>query len=366
MESDRITVSLYENWVPAFVGAELERLYQSIFSSLAHFREYGGIENTSTYVVRTGDAVTSLLLFRRERAMVRVMNEVARIGEEEIRRFVAYIFRACPSVRVIRFHSIENDACTMPFPSQRHTFAENIVLTLPATQQDYLASLGKSTRSYINRYLNKFTRTFPSFIHQVYQTDDVSEQLVRAIIALNRARMAGKETASLIDERETMRIVRRARSCGLVSVVTIDGRICAGLVNYRIGSSFFLEVIGHDPEYNDYRLGTLCCYLTICECIRRGGQEYHFLWGESDYKYRLRGHRRDLVDLTVYRSRRHLVLSGGTAARIALAGRFRMAKLWLQRQARPQSPSGMSSRLAGALLGVLRKLKRVGAPPAPV
>lgn len=94
----------------------------------------------------------------------------------------------------------------------------------------------------------------------------------------------------------------------MLSLLRLDGRICAGTINFRAGDNYFLEVIAHDPAYNDYRLGTLCCYLTICECIAREGKEYHFLWGAHDYKFRLLGVQRELDHLTIYRSRRHALL----------------------------------------------------------
>ena len=53
-----------------------------------------------------------------------------------------------------------------------------------------------------------------------------------------------------------------------------------------------MHVIAHDPGFDQARLGLLCCYLSICESIRRGMREYHLLSGRYDYKRRLRGQQR--------------------------------------------------------------------------
>src|SRR5207245_3753907 len=116
---------------------------------------------------------------------------------------------------------------------------------------------------------------------------------------------------------------------GLVGVATVDGRVCAGVICSRSAANYFMHVIAHDPTYDEYRLGKLCCYLTICECINRGGKEFHFLWGRYEYKYRLLGVQRDLDHLTVYRSRAQFLLNGNLVLKNAYKGYGRQAKRWL-------------------------------------
>src|SRR3569623_2183993 len=89
--SAAVAISCYENLVPSFVEAELDRLYGSFYSSLAHFRIYGGIENAHTYVARDGDTVVAVFLFRRERTRVQVINAGMKIEAREISSFAEYI-----------------------------------------------------------------------------------------------------------------------------------------------------------------------------------------------------------------------------------------------------------------------------------
>src|SRR5690606_19767533 len=149
------------------------------------------------------------------------------------------------------------------------------------------------------------------------------------IIALNRLRMAGKSRISAIDETEAANIIAFAKRCGLVGLVSIEGRICAGTICYRIGSHYHLRVIGHDPQYNAYGLGMLCCYRPICECIVRGGTRFHFMWGQEEYKYRLLGVQRELAHIVVYRSRLRMLARASSAARTALTGYRIQVHMWV-------------------------------------
>lgn len=335
-----ISIQFHENNVPPFIGPTLERLYGNLFSSLAYYRAFGGTEQASTYVVRDGEAVVCALLFRRYRNTVRVINEGVRLEQDDVTRFANAIFSRYPRVNIISFHAVQAPRATLPLPSQRFNCLEDIVLAMPASADAYMASLGRSTRSYINRYLNKLKRDFPSFRFVLLTDDRVGEPLIRHIVGLNRLRMARKGKESINDEDTTQRIVQLAGECGVVGVIELEGSIFAGSINYRVGENYFLETLAHDPQYDDYRLGTLCCYLTICACIARHGNEYHFLWGQDEYKTHLLGTQRDLDDLIIYRSRLHMLLYGKLVVQHVTSGFLRRLRIWVRVTRKRKSVGG--------------------------
>lgn len=353
MNSSDATIACYENEVPDFVEPELERLYGNIFSSLLQFRVYGWTPGrTSTYVAQRDGEPTAILLFERDERRARVMNEVITLDSAELDRFVNHVFSTCASVSVIEFKAIETAVRRFAFPYQRFNHLEDLALALPATVDAYHASLGKNTRRNIRRHLDRLGRAFPSYCFEVYEKDAMDPQLVREIIEFNRARMADKNIVSIIDEEETRRIIRLVRESGLVGVVKIDGRLCAGAISFQSGSNYFLNVLAHDPRYDDYWLGFLCCYNTICECIARGGKEFHFLWGRYDYKFLLGAVQRDLDNIVIYRNRMQFVRNSDIAWRIAREGYLRRLKVWLK-----YGDSFLSQR-ARRLAERLRSLKR--------
>jgi hypothetical protein len=353
MNPSQAAISCHENEIPTFVEPELERLYGNIFSSLRQFRIYGWTPGrTSTYVVRENGELKTILLFEREGARLRVMNEVIALDSAELERFVQYVFSTFESVSVIAFKAIQTDIRRFPFPYQRFNHIEDMTLTLPPTVDAYHASLGKNTRRNIRRHLDRLGRDFPSYRFEILEKDAVDPQLVRDIIEFNRARMADKNIVSIIDEEETRRIIRLVQECGLVGVVTIDGRLCAGAISFRSGSNYFLNVLAHDPRYDDYWLGFLCCYMTINECIARGGDEFHFLWGRYGYKFLLGAVQRDLDNVIIYRSRAQLLRNADFASRIAYEGNLRRLKVWLKYD------DGVLSQHARRLMERLRTFKR--------
>lgn len=349
-----VCIECYENEVPYFAEMALQQLYGNLFSSLAYGRVYGYLDGASTYVVRKGDAIASVWLFRREGRQIRVLNEGIRLERDEVIRFANHVFAAYSSVCVVRFHAVQAQRWQLPMPCQQYNCLEDTVLALPHDASDYLAGLGKSTRSYIHRYLNKLRRDFPTFRFEALSASQMDPDQLLRVIEFNRSRMQGKGKISRNDEESAQRIIRLAQECGFAGIVTIDDKVCAGTINYRVGDNYFLEVLAHDPLYNDYRLGTLCCYLTVCECIARGGKEYHFLWGQDEYKSRLGGVQRDLDHLVLYRSHLHMLANSGTVARNYKDALERKARLWL-RGARRENK--LIARVITAALQRLRALR---------
>ncbi|WP_151635216.1 GNAT family N-acetyltransferase [Noviherbaspirillum aerium] len=328
---NELSVACFENEVPSFVESAMERLYGNIFSSLLEFKVYGWVAGTtSTYVVSENGEIRTLLLFKKQQRKVQVLNEGICLQEDEMRRFSNFIFSKYEDVDAISFKAIETDMKRLSYPHQRFNHLEDLTLKLPPGRESYLASLGKNTRRNIKRYTERLQKTFPSYQFNVYEAAAIREEDLRAMIEFNRRRMAGKNIESVIDEEETRRIITLAKACGLVGIATIDGRIAAGALSFRAGQNYFLNVLAHDPCYDDYWIGFLCCYQTVCECIERGGDEFHFLWGRYDYKFTLGAVQRDLDNVTVYRSRIRQILHPGLAWTQAKNGYLRQTKVWLK------------------------------------
>lgn len=327
--SDEIEISHYDNEIPSFVGTELDRLYQNIYSSLAKFKLAGPMHSVSTYVVRKGSEIVTLLLFRLEKEEVQVLNEMIQLDRQEIEQFARFIFTKFRSVAVISLSSIQTDIRGIKFPYQQYHCAEDIVANLPASAQEYRESLGKKLRNTINYYTNKLERSHPSFRFKVGLMEEVEQQQLLDIFQLHRARMRSKNKVSNITDEEIAQIIELVRVCGLVGVATIDGQVCAGQICWRAGDNFFGRMIAHDPKFDQYRMGTLCRYLTICECIARGGRQYHFLWGRTDPKYKFLGIEQDFDRVVVYRSPAQLFLNGRMVLNVAFRGIIRETRLWL-------------------------------------
>ncbi len=353
--SEEITISFYENEVPPFVEAEMVRLYESLYSSLTHFRIYRDSGNVSTYIVRRGEEIITIFLFQREQEKIRVINEAIPLDSEEISRFAYFVFSRFRTAALISFNAIQADLRRFAFPYQLFNCTEDVVLTLANSTQAYLENLERATRQKIKRHLIRLTGHFPSFVYRAYLQHEVDAQHIRDLVALSKVRMTDEDTVSDIAAAETEQVIQLTKLCGLVGVVTIDGRVCGGVISHRTGANYFSYGAFHDPAYDEHRLGMICCYLTICECIRRGGKEFHFMGGREEYKFTLSGVQRDLDHLDVYRSRRHFALHGKRVVQTAFKDGIRQAQLWLRHPKRQRS---MIVHVANASATMLRNVQR--------
>jgi len=353
-----VAVACYDNELPPFLEAQLQHLYGNIHSTLAHLRIYGGLSEVShVYVARRADRVTAALLFCHSGNTVRVINEGMLLDADAVSRFAAFVFARWPSVGAIRFRAVQSAIEAIGYPFQQYASTANIVLPLPATAGEYVASLGKNMRRNLRRYMDRLKRDFPEVRYEISERAAVNEAQLRAIIELNRVRVAGKNLRYGLED-EVDKVIALARECGMVGAMTIDGRVIAGAIGYFAGSNYFFKVIAHDPAYNDYSAGILCCYQTICACIARGCREYNFMWNEYEYKFALGAHSRSLHDVVVYRSRQRVLLSAPLALRTAAAGwRYRASAL-LEKAGKPESLAP-AERFALRILDGLRNAKRL-------
>jgi hypothetical protein len=353
--SPSIEISHYEHDVPPAIEAEMDRLYGSLYSSLSYFRIYGGAENANTYVARKGDRIAAIFLFRLEGNIVRVINEGMHATPEELERFTNYAFAVFPAASAVVFHAVPVKVRNLSRPIQSAICTDDIAVTLDATVQDYLARLGNSTRKNIRRHKSKLERMHPSFQFRAHAGSDIDERFVRDIIGFNHRRMASKGKASSLDDAETQRIIRLVRERGLVTVATVDGKVAGGAIVLRIGDCFCSLVNAHDSRYDAHRLGTICCFLTICECIERGGKRFDLMWGHYDYKTALLGEHRYLYRIVVYRSKLHLAANWPLAIRTACEGWLLSVKLRSLEMANRDNKA--DAPLMGKLLNMVRGLK---------
>lgn len=359
---DALDVRCWRGQVPDWVGPALERLYGNLFSSLPQFRLEREMDGAHTYAVYRRGELLTLFVFSLRGGQVELYNEVIRLEEHEIGDFARYVFAEFPAAQVIRMRAVHVERAPRGFPSQLYDYLEDTIVTLPAGAAAYTESLSKNTRRNVRRYSQAVKEELPGFRFSVALGAAADPAQIDAVIALNHARMAAKNKQSIIDDAEATRLQSLVRSCGLVAVVTIDGRVCAGAISYRVGDNYFLIVLAHAPEYDRYSLGFLCCYWTICACIERGGKEFHFLWGRYDYKRNFLGQLRRLDHLLLYRSHLALALHARLALRSWHRAQQRRAMLWLH-QAKHQD--SFTARGALGLYNLARRWRqRLAGRPA--
>jgi len=357
MQTPSLTVLRYPGQVPPFVEAALERLYGSLYSSLAHLRTYGGLDGASTYAAWRGDTLVSVLLFRQRGPEIQVINEGIRLQSDEMEAFAHHIFGNIKSARRIHFHAVMAEPPPTLLPTLRFDCTEDIVVTLPGSVEDYLARLGKSTRKNIRQNLSRAQRTLPGFRHEVQAGSAVSPQVIMDIIGFNHARMAGKSRVSALDHQASENLIALIRERGVVGLTKTDDRLCGGTLACRIGQDMYSLVNAHDPAYDAFGMGTLCCYLMMMASIHAHDQRFHLMGGQFGAKQMFLGERLPQVHLVRYRSHLDLARHAGGVARLALRAALYRTRSWLADQPHLRHQTRVS-RTVTRVLPPLRQMVR--------
>jgi hypothetical protein len=349
-----VTIACYDT-VPPFLEAELDLLYQHINSSLCYHAVARRARDAYAYVARRGEHPMAIFLFQREDRAITVFNEMMPLAAEEIERFAQYVFSRFPSVGRISFSKIGKDVGALSLPWQQYGSSEDIVVTLPATAEAYLSSLGSKTRHNIKHQMKAICADFPGFRFETYENGAIAEEHISGLIHLKKSNIDEKKMKFGITPEESSWMIERAKTNGLLVVALFEGKVCGGSLSFRLGDHYFSHVNGYDSRFAKYSLGMLCCYVAMKEQIERGAKEAHLSRGRNQYKFKLLGVQRDMANLDIYRSRVAYCRNGRRVIRNALKDFIaRQKSMLLETEHR----RGFLRAVAAPVVRILRKIKR--------
>ena len=324
----------YEQSVPDFAVQAIDRLYGSLYASFSYFC----LSDTErplahTWVGYRHGEVVGVLLFRLRFGQALVLTEMFCLEQAVADAFSRAVFTRFREIKTIHFNAISLSDPLVGWPLQHYAFSENYVISLPQSVDRYLPAIGKSTRKTLRGYGNRLQRDFPNFSWEVKAVGDMHGHELRSVIRqlhrFKRDSMAARGKCAEVSRRETARLLILARHAGLMGIARIGDRVCGGSLACRIGDNYVMLLSAADPALASYRLGMLCCFWSVCDCIRAGGRECHLLWGRYRYKTQLLGEPHSLLRLTIYRSRLRMVLSPLLVIRMSMAATRYRLRNWL-------------------------------------
>jgi CelD/BcsL family acetyltransferase involved in cellulose biosynthesis len=322
----------FHRWpLPNYIWPALERCYRSIYCSESQLRISGSLTpRIEAWVARRNGCISAVILFDRYQHHVQVLNEVFSLSAQVLSEFANAVFDLYPKLRVIRIRALKIAALPKHYIGFSTEMSDDYRLELPVSVEQWYRSLSARTREKLRYYLRRAQQRAPSFRFRTLGTDEISLAQVKQIIQFNRARMQvkGKRFGmSAAEEHQTCQIMLER---GQLSIIEIDGQPCAGLLCTWVNGEVFMHVIAHDPAYDDLRLGLLCCALTIEDAIAKGCQQFHFLWGQYDYKTRLGGEREALSQVLLFRDTSAFLQQPGLLASHTWAWSLASARRWVR------------------------------------
>ena len=288
---------------PAELTAELPALYSSSFSTLEYFTLYDRARPAELRVCELVEP-RHVIVFRARGATAEVLNKVIDIGPHEVERVAAAIFRARPELR--RIHAeVKFPPAELALPHRELYRADDQVVELPGSVEEYEASLGRSTRNHLRDYRNQVRRRYPGFELRIVAGDELTPELVARALAWNRELVRGRGEEWIYEQHpawadKTWRLLRRhgVALCGF-----IDGELVDGQFLLFVGRDCWGYASGLDPSYRDVHLGTVMVVASAREAIARGCARLHLGWGSVEYKRHLGARPVIAWRVALYRSR---------------------------------------------------------------
>lgn len=162
-------------------------------------------------------------------------------------------------------------------------------ISLPATYDEYIKSLGKKTRSDL-RYHERLTdRSFDNVRYHIYGISDFQSGL-KELYHLHTLRWQDKGQSGVLSES----VVRdfyidvagylAKRGWLRLESLFLDDKIAAIDLNFAYRGKVYGYIRGFDLEYSKYSPGSLLMVKSIESAIEQGMKEFDFMKGNESYK----------------------------------------------------------------------------------
>jgi CelD/BcsL family acetyltransferase involved in cellulose biosynthesis len=163
-------------------------------------------------------------------------------------------------------------------------------LDLPATWDEYLASLGKKDRHELRR---KIRRLYDSGNNVDFQVLSSQEEVVGAMDDFLKLHTQSRQDKTDFMTPEMESFFRRMASAlaaeGLIRLfmLKINGKPAATVLCFDAGSHLYMYNSGYDPEFSSLSVGLVSKALVLQWAIENGMSGLDFLRGDEPYKYDL-------------------------------------------------------------------------------
>jgi CelD/BcsL family acetyltransferase involved in cellulose biosynthesis len=178
-------------------------------------------------------------------------------------------------------------------------------VALPATWEDYQASLGKKDRHELRRKLRRLFDSGAGVEFEVYQEQaDVNARMDDFLRLHTGSRQDKAEFMSAAMEAFFRRMTSSLAGEGLVRLfmLRLGGRPAASVLCFDAGSALYMYNSGYDPAYSGLSAGLLSKALCLKWAIENGYEALDFLRGAEPYKYDLGARDAGVYRLLVRRS----------------------------------------------------------------
>jgi hypothetical protein len=289
---------VFPGHVPEGVAAELPELYNTLLSTEDWFEIEDGVKPTGACLL---EAPHHVILFHVSGDTIEVLNKEFDIGPRSAERACKALFRALPKARRIHLEVLF-PPWELKLPKRILYWTDHMIVDLPDTVDDYLASLGRRTRREVRSKRRHLLEAHPDTVFETITSAD-PEEFIAALVSWKNQRFnaRGEETAWQQNPNADEAFSELVRRRGRIRITRIDGRVAAVDFNFPVGDSVYALQSAFDPAYEDFSLGFLSTFEDIADAIRSGHRQLSLLWGHDAHKRRFGAKARRATRLSVFR-----------------------------------------------------------------
>ena len=274
--------------------------YSSVLTTCKYIEINHPGENFHYILVKKENKLVELLIFSINGNAAKCYNKLVLIDQSIIVAFVQMVFEEFRSVKNVEIAASYNSYSLNKSFLVSH--ANDFVLSLPFTLNDYFQELGTQTRRHLKNYKSRLTRDYPQALFVIKSKNEIDRESVDRIIQLNIDRMVHKGIIPGKTDTDKEKYYNYALHHGYVTYIEIENTIVAGCIAVILNKTIFLMVVAHDDQFSKYNVGQLAILNLIEQSIEMNLSEMHFLWGENDYKLRLLAKPKPIFSYQIYRS----------------------------------------------------------------
>jgi len=178
-------------------------------------------------------------------------------------------------------------------------FIGDWIIELPDSYSNYLKNLNKATRKHLGNYYRHLTNDLVTELF-ILEKGEIEQGIVEELYNLHRLRMEKVNKPFAITNEKMTRRIRLAQQCGLFCGRYHNGKLIAGTLNYYHGSTVYLSLVAHNPQYDRYHAGLVCLTDTIKYLISKGIKIYNLHVRYSPFKTRLGGIENKHYQITLF------------------------------------------------------------------
>jgi len=274
--------------------------YNSYFTTCRYMEVYYNSYDINYMLVYENNDLIELLVFGNKGNTSSCFNSLVDIDQKIIKECIQKLFEKFLFIKKIEIVA----SYKKYFLNKSFLFykADDYVLDLPTTMDEYCMELGFHTRKNIKNRKARLSRDYPQANFVIKFGVEIEEALINKIIQLNYERLKQKGIISNFDSAYNLYTFKYSQYYGCVAYLEIDGVIVSGCISTIINKRLFLHITAYDNNYSKYNVGEICVYQLIQISIEKEISTVHFLWGETELKKRFIAKPKLLFSYYIYKT----------------------------------------------------------------